>query len=378
MQQIKKFKGHLKHEIEVFLSNVFLRVLDSPNSSFKQKALVLESLRSLCADPSLLTQIFLNYDCDFDAVNLYKDIVHMLTKLSGRATAAPSASLKKDLEQDVELSLAGLEVLVTIVKAFLKTLGLPVGDEDTDDSAGSKIRGILQLDVGMAVSNEEATDSKHVSTDNSVASSDMSEPFSRLQSDHADAADASGSADVAGRIVDAFQMKRTQEQNFEIGSVKFTLSLKGGLQFFIQNNFVKCEAKDIALFFLSNKEKLDKTQIGEALGRETDAAFVKGDGVDAEKGGPGFWFRILHHYVDAQDFRGMQFDDAIRHFLAGFRLPGEAQKIDRIMEKFAERYTAQNVSVFPSADTAFILAFSVIMLNTDLHNPSIKPEENDC
>jgi Sec7 domain len=36
----------------------------------------------------------------------------------------------------------------------------------------------------------------------------------------------------------------------------------------------------------------------------------------------------------------------------------------RMMEKFAERYCLQNASVFPSADTAFILAFSVIMLNT--------------
>lgn len=44
------------------------------------------------------------------------------------------------------------------------------------------------------------------------------------------------------------------------------------------------------------------------------------------------------------------------------------------MEKFAERYTRQNETIFPSPDTAFILGFSVIMLNTDLHNPSIKPE----
>lgn len=45
------------------------------------------------------------------------------------------------------------------------------------------------------------------------------------------------------------------------------------------------------------------------------------------------------------------------------------------MEKFAERYTLQNVDVFPSADTAFILSFAVIMLQTDLHNPNIKPEK---
>lgn len=49
-------------------------------------------------------------------------------------------------------------------------------------------------------------------------------------------------------------------------------------------------------------------------------------------------------------------------------------KIDRIMEKFAERFTEQNPDVFPSADVAFILAFSIIMLNTDLHNPAIKEE----
>lgn len=44
------------------------------------------------------------------------------------------------------------------------------------------------------------------------------------------------------------------------------------------------------------------------------------------------------------------------------------------MEKFAERFTTQNPNVFPTADAAFILAFSVIMLNTDLHNPAIKAE----
>jgi len=45
------------------------------------------------------------------------------------------------------------------------------------------------------------------------------------------------------------------------------------------------------------------------------------------------------------------------------------------MEKFAECFTRQNGNVFASADTAFILGFSVIMLNTDLHSPNIKPEK---
>ena len=48
---------------------------------------------------------------------------------------------------------------------------------------------------------------------------------------------------------------------------------------------------------------------------------------------------------------------------------GEAQKIDRIMEKFAERYCRDNPGAFGSADAAYLLAFALIMLNTDAHNP---------
>ena len=370
---VYKFKGHLRDEIEVFLSNIFIRVLDSPNSSFKQKAVVLESLRSLCSDPVLLTQIFLNYDCDFDAMDLYKEIVHILTKLGGRASVSqPATATKKEIEQEYELSLAGIEVLVTILKAFLKALGLPGGgeddDEERDESNGSRIRGMLQLDVGLAAK-PVPPKSSAVSATSSIVSDDVDSGGILKEGE----TEKEG-IDAAGKIVNAFQQKRNAQQSFEIGAVKFTLSLKSGLNYFIENDFIERDARSVAQFFLTNKDRLDKTQMGEALGRETDAALVKEEGLDAENGGAGFWVRILHHYVDLLDFTGLMFDEAIRLFLSGFRLPGEAQKIDRIMEKFAEKFTSQNPDIFPSADTAFILAFSVIMLNTDLHNPSIKPE----
>ena len=67
------------------------------------------------------------------------------------------------------------------------------------------------------------------------------------------------------------------------------------------------------------------------------------------------------------------FIDSLRLFLTGFRLPGEAQKIDRLMEKFAQRYCEghpQN-GVFASADAAYVLAYSVIMLTTDLHSTKV-------
>lgn len=42
------------------------------------------------------------------------------------------------------------------------------------------------------------------------------------------------------------------------------------------------------------------------------------------------------------------------------------------MEKFAECYSKCNPKAFTSADTAYVLAYSVILLNTDAHNPMVK------
>ena len=43
------------------------------------------------------------------------------------------------------------------------------------------------------------------------------------------------------------------------------------------------------------------------------------------------------------------FLNSSRQFLWSFRLPGEAQKIDRMMEAFAKRFCDQNPGVFTSS-----------------------------
>jgi|GWRWMinimDraft_12_1066020.scaffolds.fasta_scaffold31290_2 brefeldin A-inhibited guanine nucleotide-exchange protein len=83
--------------------------------------------------------------------------------------------------------------------------------------------------------------------------------------------------------------------------------------------------------YKKHQDRLDKTQIGEVLGKEPDASFVKDKNIDPEAGGEVFFVRVLHHYVYGLDFTGMAFDDAIRSFLSGFRLPGEAQKVRRVI-----------------------------------------------
>jgi Sec7-like guanine-nucleotide exchange factor len=90
-----------------------------------------------------------------------------------------------------------------------------------------------------------------------------------------------------------------------------------------------------------------------------------------------YLFRLLYlwlHVKSAQEYVALSpkmtatFDQALRSFLAQFRIPGEAQKIERILESFAKGFYAKHPELFQHQDTPFILAFSVVMLQTDLHN----------
>ena len=47
-------------------------------------------------------------------------------------------------------------------------------------------------------------------------------------------------------------------------------------------------------------------------------------------------------------------------------------QIDRIMDCFAKHYCLQNPRIFEETDTCFVVCFGIIMLNTVLHNPSVK------
>lgn len=138
------------------------------------------------------------------------------------------------------------------------------------------------------------------------------------------------------------------------GKKKFNIDPDKGLEYLISNNLLNNTPEDIAEFLFS-AEGLNKTMIGNYLGENSE-----------------FNLDVFRTFVELHDFQGRLLVDALREFLWSFRLPGEAQKIDRMMEGFAKRYCEQNPGVFTSPDTCYVLSFSLILLNTSLHNPSVK------
>ncbi|KAG0581756.1 hypothetical protein KC19_3G006400 [Ceratodon purpureus] len=156
-----------------------------------------------------------------------------------------------------------------------------------------------------------------------------------------------------GTQADDFEKAKARKVSIEAAVIEFNRKPADGVKFLITENLIPSEPKAIAQF-LHDTPGLDKVKIGDYLGQHGE-----------------FQLAVMHAYVDSMNFVGMKFDKALRMFLNGFRLPGEAQKIDRIMEKFAERYCRDNGNLFKNADTAYVLAYAVIMLNTDAHNPMV-------
>lgn len=65
-------------------------------------------------------------------------------------------------------------------------------------------------------------------------------------------------------------------------------------------------------------------------------------------------------------------DVSLRKFLWEIDIRGEAQVIERIIEAFAERYHECNPHIFDSADQVSFIAFSLVILHSDLFNKNNK------
>ncbi|XP_014405811.1 PREDICTED: cytohesin-3 [Myotis brandtii] len=149
---------------------------------------------------------------------------------------------------------------------------------------------------------------------------------------------------------------KTSQRNKHIamGRKKFNMDPKKGIQFLTENGLLQGAPEDVAQF-LYKGEGLNKTVIGDYLGERDE-----------------FNIKVLQAFVELHEFADLNLVQALRQFLWSFRLPGEAQKIDRMMEAFASRYCLCNPGVFQSTDTCYVLSFAIIMLNTSLHNHNVR------
>ncbi|XP_036374500.1 brefeldin A-inhibited guanine nucleotide-exchange protein 1-like isoform X2 [Megalops cyprinoides] len=333
---LSNFKTHLKMQIEVFFREIFLYILETSTSSFDHKWMVIQTLTRICADAQSVVDIYVNYDCDLNAANIFERLVNDLSKI---AQGRGGQELGVTPGQELSLRKKGLECLVSILKCMVEW------------SKDQYINPNSQTSLGQEKpSDQEPSESKPAESINRYGS---------VNSLDSTASSGIGSYSTQTSGTDnpeQFEVLKQQKEIIEQGIDLFNKKPKRGMQYLQEQGMLGTTPEDIAQF-LHQEERLDSTQVGDFLG-------------DNDR----FNKEVMYAYVDQMDFQGKDFVSALRLFLEGFRLPGEAQKIDRLMEKFAARYLEcnQGQTLFASADTAYVLAYSIIMLTTDLHSPQVK------
>ena len=397
-------KHHLKVQLEVFLTSVHLRILEcSTNKAFspEQREVALESLLEFCHEPSLMQDLYVNYDCDVQCTNLFETICRVLTDI---AIGSDSSEGSKNMDDSMHprsvhgslqapsiLNNLACEGILAVIGSIARRCEVPVSvhrsGNDVENGAvlTTSSTPVKETNIFYKAS-PGSVDTDSIDTDSSTVD-DLISPMSGGSSWMDDA------RHQTSRVL--IERKQRKHKLAKI-SAKFDKKPLGkewiatGQRLGIFST--PATARSVA-HFLYSTPKLDKTSIGEYLSKGPKEKYP-------------FHEEVLKNFVSLFDFAGFTFSEALRAFLLRFRLPGEAQCIDRLMEAFASRlydqqrkcakvpmndmegetmipaqededspFSEENgMSIFQSADAIYVLAFSTIMLNTDLHNPTIKDD----
>lgn len=275
----------------------------------------LESLAELLATPGLLCAVYRVTDCDIRC----SDVVGPLLTALGHASKSKryrrrSKRLRASSSGSTRLSSSSLDV-----------------DSDEDDSG-------MGGGSGSPETARFARSAAMLCAESILAVVDTIGERLRLQSDGSAVTDASERGALEDcrtvrqekirmqRAADAFNASAKVTKATKLITLLSEHGLVGG-QGETPSNVSEDLDGDVeaVVSFLRETPGLNKEKIGVILG-EPDTISR----------------RVLADYTSTFDFVDRPFTDSLRVFLESFRLPGESQKIDRIMFSFAQRYYDQN------------------------------------
>uniref|UniRef100_A0AAY4EUT1 Golgi-specific brefeldin A-resistance guanine nucleotide exchange factor 1 n=1 Tax=Denticeps clupeoides TaxID=299321 RepID=A0AAY4EUT1_9TELE len=331
-------RGHLKFQLEMYLKKLMdIITSENPKLPYEMKEMALEALVQLWRIPSFVTELYINYDCDFYCGNLFEDLTKLLSK-----NAFPVSG------QLYTTHLLSLEALLTVIDSTeahcqakvlnsatqqdqsetLTSQGEGSVSNCTDASTGNKLHHDKELEVLMIdqIISEKKAPKKP-------------QRFSSILPDSQE-----------------LNEIRNRKKLLITGTEQFNQKPKKGVEFLQQKGLLSSpiDSAEVAQWLRENP-CLDKKMIGEYISDRNNTD-------------------LLDSFVNTFTFQGLRIDEALRLYVEAFRMPGEAPVIHRLLETFSDNWQKVNGFPFLSNDAGFTLAYAVIMLNTDQHNHNVRKQ----
>ncbi|XP_030308769.1 Golgi-specific brefeldin A-resistance guanine nucleotide exchange factor 1 isoform X1 [Calypte anna] len=360
----ESMREHLKFQLEMYIKKLMeIITVENPKMPYEMKEMALEAIVQLWRIPSFVTELYLNYDCDYYCANLFEELTKLLSK-----NAFPVSG------QLYTVHLLSLEALLTVI-------------DSTEAHCQAKVLSNMhQQEKEVVKSSPENMNSTKETSNNhervvpeGKSSSAVPEPAGAcpptsgcLMADQMKEScmDLEGAIQAAEKNIprkptrfscvlpspqELMQIKN-KKKLLITGTEQFNQKPRKGIQFLQEKNLLATpiDNNEVARWLRENP-RLDKKMIGEFVSDRKN--------ID-----------LLESFVGTFSFQGLRLDEALRLYLEAFRLPGEAPVIQRLLEAFTEHWRKSNGSPFANSDACFALAYAVIMLNTDQHNHNVRKQ----
>ncbi|CAE6485000.1 unnamed protein product [Rhizoctonia solani] len=269
------------------------------------RELMLETLVLLSREPSFMVDLWANYDCDVNCEDIFERLVGFLTKSTYPLIGGGQQQYASRLLA-LDMLLAYVDRMHTRAETPSASKSWTNSDITPDSLLHTKSRKLLVLTAAQKF-NEKPKKGVVFMLENGLVDPKVEE----------------ASDMPAEKLDEPTQSEKEQPK--------------------------RADPKSLARF-LKNCPRLDKKVLGEYISHLENP-------------------ELLKEFIGLFDFRAKPIAEAMRELLESFRLPGESQPIARITETFAKQFFSCEPPGIKSEDAVFVLSYSVIMLNTDLHNP---------
>jgi len=323
--------SYLRNLIECFMKHVYLKALHqiflifqsmeaknqdavdiSNGFNHEELIIILESLADLISDAGFLPSLFASFDCDPSKSDIMKPLVNYLSRCSSYYLTFTNSEFGTQFS----------EIAVLCMKCH-----------------NHMIKTILDRCQEKGKVNDGVNDAN-----NNIKDSNCSKVTKNLRASR-----------LAKRLIHDAAIKFTQKPEV---AFKFLQDHKALPNPLTPSSVAK---------FLRIAPSLPKEAVGAYLGELGKGA----DGIE-------FHRQVLLNYVHSFELKDQSVLNCMRIFLSAFRLPGEAQQIDRILVAFSEYCHANCIEgrsgLLENSEVTYLLTFSIIMLNTDQHNPNIRAD----
>ncbi|XP_060246586.1 Golgi-specific brefeldin A-resistance guanine nucleotide exchange factor 1 isoform X4 [Meriones unguiculatus] len=361
----ESMREHLKFQLEMYIKKLMeIITVENPKMPYEMKEMALEAVVQLWRIPSFVTELYINYDCDYYCSNLFEDLTKLLSK-----NAFPVSG------QLYTTHLLSLDALLTVIDSTEAHCQAKVLNTLTQQEKKEAARpGYEAVDSTRETNSTERAASDGKATGMAPDAIGLHFPSGGwLSAEHGKPGcndlEEAGDAGVDKKFTrkpprfscllpdprELIEIKN-KKKLLITGTEQFNQKPKKGIQFLQEKGLltIPMDNTEVAQWLRENP-RLDKKMIGEFVSDRKN-------------------MDLLESFVSTFSFQGLRLDEALRLYLEAFRLPGEAPVIHRLLEAFTEHWRSCNGSPFANSDACFALAYAVIMLNTDQHNHNVRKQ----